>query len=198
MLINNDLLISYGGNIQTFNVNDHIFLAEQTPKYYFQIISGFVKLNHTDEDGKELIQSLLTDGDSVCELLMFLDQKYPVNAVAMSECTVIRVEKIEFLKLLKENPETSVDVWKYISQTLYRKFIMMQNIASPSAEKRITGTLEYFKSFSDQKSQYAFEVKLTRQQFACITGLRTETVIRYMKRLEAKNIVKIEKGKVYY
>jgi CRP-like cAMP-binding protein len=198
MLINNDLLFSYGGNTNVFNTNENIFLAEQKPKYYHQIISGDVKLNHNDEDGRELIQSLLTNGESVCELLLFIDENYPVNAVAMSKCTVITVEKEEFFKMLKEHPETSVDVWKYISKTLYQKFIMMQNIASPSAEKRIRGTLEYFKSFSDNKSQYGFEVQLTRQQFGCITGLRTETVIRYIKKLEAENVVIIKNGKVFY
>lgn len=34
--------------------------------------------------------------------------------------------------------------------------------------------------------------KLTRQQFASITGLRTETVIRTLKKLEKEGFVKIE------
>jgi CRP-like cAMP-binding protein len=198
MLINTELLFSFGGNIHTFNTNETIFLVEETPKYYYQIVSGDVKLNHTDEDGRELIQSLLTDGESVCELLLFVDEKYPVNAVAMSECTIIKVAKEDFIRMLKEHRPVSEDVQKYISKTLYQKFIMMRNISSPSAEKRIMGTLQYFKSFSNDKTKYSYEVKLTRQQFACITGLRTETVIRYMKKLESEKVVRIERGKVFY
>jgi len=198
MLVDTDLLLSFGGTSHNFNTNDTIFFENETPKYYYQIISGNVKLNYTDEDGRELIQSLLTDGESVCELLLFVDEKYPMNAVAISECTVIRLAKEEFLKMLKDHPKASSNVQKYISKTLYQKFIMMQNISSPSAEKRIRGTLQYFKSFSDNKAAYTYEVKLTRKQFACITSLRTETVIRYLKKLEKEEIVKIEKGKVFY
>lgn len=198
MLIDTALLFKYGGTIHNFDMTDMIFRAEETPKYYYQIISGDVKLNYTDDEGRELIQSLLTNGESVCELLLFVDEKYPVNAIAMSDCQVVKVLKSKFLDMLEEHPQVSADVRQYISKTLYQKFIMMQNIASPSAEKRITGTLKYFKSFIEDKSPYSLEIKLTRQQFASITGLRVETVIRYMKKLESNGLVKIENGKVYF
>ncbi|SHF46661.1 Crp/Fnr family transcriptional regulator, partial [Chryseobacterium takakiae] len=93
MLINHDLLNSYGGEIITFKTNDYIFQEQQIPKCYYQIISGHIKLNHLSEDGKELIQGIHSTGESVCELLLFIDEKYPVNAVAMSECTVMKVSK---------------------------------------------------------------------------------------------------------
>lgn len=198
MLIDKELLTSYGGETVIFNSEDFIFEAHQTPKYYHQIISGDVKLNHLDEDGKELIQSIHTTGDSVCELLLFIDEKYPVNAVAMSECTVMKLKKTDFLKILEDHRDVSEDVHKYISYRLYEKFIMMQNIAATSAETRIKGILKYFKSYIKDKSPYSYEVKLTRQQLASISGLRVETVIRNLKKLEKQKIVKIENGKVYH
>ena len=100
--------------------------------------------------------------------------------------------------MLDEHPRAAIDVRTYISKTLYQKFIMMQNIASTSAEERIKGTLKYFKSFFPDKTPFSYEVKLTRQQFASITGLRTETVIRTLKKLEKEGFVKIEDRKVYF
>lgn len=198
MLIDVDLLLAHGGKIHTYGCDDYIFEIEETPKCYYQIVSGDVKLNYTNEDGKELIQSLLTTGESVCELLLFVDEKYPVNAVTMCDCTIIKVPKAEFLQMLDQYPLAAVDVRQYISKTLYQKFIMMQNIASTSAEQRIKGTLKYFKSFFQDKTPFSYEVKLTRQQFASITGLRTETVIRNLKKLDKEGFVKIENRKVYF
>ncbi|SHF34888.1 Crp/Fnr family transcriptional regulator, partial [Chryseobacterium takakiae] len=133
-----------------------------------------------------------------CELLLFIDEKYPVNAVAMSECTVMKVSKSDFTRMLEDHRDVSEDIHKYISYRLYEKFIMMQNLAAHSAETSIIGILQYFKNFSTDKSLYSYEIKLTRQQLASLSGLRVETVIRRLKKLEKDKLIKIQNGKVYY
>ncbi|WP_426473774.1 Crp/Fnr family transcriptional regulator [Chryseobacterium balustinum] len=198
MLVDTHLLKSYGGITETFSSSDIIFEEGETPKYYFQIISGSVKLNHLDEDAKELIQSILHKGQSVCELLLFIDESYPVNAVAISECTIIKIPKPKFLLLLDEHHQSATDVRKFISERLYHKFIMMQNNASKHSHVRIKGILIYFKSFSDDQTPYSYEVPLTRQQLASITGLRIETVIRAVKKMESEKFLKIENRKIYF
>jgi len=66
MLIETDLLLSYGAEEQSFSPLDVIFDEGSTPKYYYQIVIGKIKLNHYDEAGKELILAILTSGFSVC------------------------------------------------------------------------------------------------------------------------------------
>ena len=200
MLIDTKLLSSYGGTTDFFNPKDIIFEEGNTPKYYHQIISGNVKLNHTDEDAKELIQSILKTGQSVCELLLFIDEKYPVNAVAISECTIMKVPKHNFLEMLNEHHDVCAEVRRFISERLYHKFIMMQNNSSHHADVRIKGILTYFKNESDNNDKilYSYEVPLTRQQLACTTGLRVETVIRSIKKMQSEKKVKIIKGKIFF
>lgn len=197
MLINNELLSSYGGITEAYNLNDIIFEEGQSPKFYHQIISGTVKLNHMDEDAKELIQSILTTGDSVCELLLFIDEKYPVNAIALSSCVIIKLPKADFLEMLDSNRVASLAVRKFVSQRLYQKFIMMQTNASPNAGIRIKGMLNYFKSLSSNQALYSYEFPLTRQQLASITGLRVETTIRFVKKMENENLLKIINRKIF-
>jgi CRP-like cAMP-binding protein len=198
MLVNIDLLTLYGGVIETFSPSEIIFSEGEIPKHYYQIITGSVKLNHMDEDGKELIQSILYNGQSVCELLLFIKEQYPVNAFTISDCTIIKVSKSNFLLLLDENPQSSIDVRSFIAERLYHKFIMMQNNASLHSHMRIKGILTYFKSFSNDQSPYSYKVELTRQQLASITGLRIETVIRSIKKMESENILKIQNRKIYF
>jgi CRP-like cAMP-binding protein len=197
MLVNTELLSSYGGITETYYPKDIIFEEGQTPKYYHQIISGTVKLNHMDEDAKELIQSILTIGDSVCELLLFIEEKYPVNAIAISECEIMKLPKADFLEMLDDNRQASLEVRRFVSQRLYQKFIMMQNNASPYAEIRIKGMLNYFKSLSSNQTLYSYEFPLSRQQLASITGLRVETTIRCVKKMESEKLLKIINRKIF-
>lgn len=197
-MIAKEILLSYGAEYEKFKRGDIIFNEGETPKCYYQIVEGRIKLNHYNEAGKELILAILQPGLSVCELLLFIDKKYPVNAVVFEESVVLKLSKSQFIKMLDDHPKLSRDVNKFLSERLYYKFVMLENNASLQADVRIRGVLDYHKSFSPDKSSYSYEVPLTRQQLASITGLRVETVIRTIKNLEKQEVLKIINRNIYY
>jgi len=198
MIIDQNLLQLYGAETTQFKAHDTIFQEGDTPKRYYQITEGRVKLNHYDEDGKEIIQSILFSGQSVCELLLFITEKYPVNAITLTPCEIITIAKDNFFKLLADHPNVSLDINKFISERLYQKFVMMQHNLSLRPEVRLLGILDYFKSYSINKEKYSFEVYLTRKQMAAITGLRIETVIRTIKKMESDHVLKLINSKIFY
>ncbi|WP_423775412.1 helix-turn-helix domain-containing protein [Chryseobacterium joostei] len=58
--------------------------------------------------------------------------------------------------------------------------------------------LDYFKELSNAKEQYGYRVPFTRQQIANLTGLRVETVIRLIKKMERQKIVKLKQHQIFY
>lgn len=198
MIIDQNLLQLYGAETSQFKAHETLFQEGDTPKLYYQITEGRVKLNHYDEDGKEIIQSILFSGQSVCELLLFITEKYPVNAITLTPCEIITIPKDNFFKLLTDHPNVSLDINKFISERLYQKFVMMQHNLSLRPEVRLLGILDYFKSYSNNKEKYSFEVYLTRKQMAAITGLRIETVIRTIKKMESGHVLKLINSKIFY
>ncbi|MFC3160430.1 cAMP-binding domain of CRP or a regulatory subunit of cAMP-dependent protein kinases [Chryseobacterium arachidis] len=197
MLIPEQLLLSYGAETETLEPSHIIFNEGENPKYYYQIIEGRIKLNHYNDEGKELILAILDKGLSVCELLLFIDKTYPVNAVTFETCTILKLPKSHFTKLLDENPAISRDINKFLSERLYYKYIMLENNSSLRPETRITGMLDYHKSFYEDQTKFSYEVPLTRQQIAALTALRVETVVRTVKKLEKENYLKIINRKIY-
>ncbi|WP_051349314.1 Crp/Fnr family transcriptional regulator [Chryseobacterium gregarium] len=197
MLISEELLQSYGAETEQLQPSDVIFNEGDTPRHYYQIKEGRIKLNHYDADGKELILAVLHAGLSVCELMLFIDKTYPVNAVVMSPTEIIKLPARNFTRLLDEHPGISRDINRFLSKRLYFKFIMLRNNTSRRPEVRIKGALEYHKSFAQNPARFSFEVPFTRQQLASITGLRVETVVRTVKKLEQENYLKIIDRKIY-
>lgn len=197
MLISEELLFSYGAETENVSSTDVIFNEGDTPRFYYQVQKGRVKLNHFDIDGKELILAVLQPGLSVCELMLFIDKTYPVNAVALESATIIKLPSRDFTRLLDENPEISRKINCFLSERLYYKYIMLQNNTSLRPEIRIKGALDYHKSFSKNPEKFAFEVPFTRQQLGSMTGLRIETVVRTVKKLEQENYLRIVNRKIY-
>ncbi|UZT99219.1 Crp/Fnr family transcriptional regulator [Chryseobacterium fluminis] len=197
MLISQELLLSYGADTETYDKAFTIFNEGDTPKYYYQIIEGRIKLNHYTDDGKELILAILDNGFSVCELLLFIDKKYPVNAITFEKCTILKLPKSNFVKLLDDHPQISKDINRFLSERLYYKYIMLENNSSLRPDTRIKGMLTYHKSFTEDQSKFSYQVPLTRQQIASLTALRVETVVRSVKKLEKENFLKIIDRKIF-
>lgn len=198
MVIDENILHSAGAKIRDYKPSENIFKEGDSPVYYYQIITGEVKLNNYNEEGKEFIQNILSEGQSCGEAILFMDHPYPMNAEAITECSILRLHKSIFFSLLSKSSKLCMEVSSFLSQRLYYKFIMMQNISSQNPSIRLKGLMDYLKSFHNDERPYSFMVPLTRQQMANLTGLCVETAIRTIKHMEKDKIVKIENRKILY
>ncbi|MDC8100300.1 Crp/Fnr family transcriptional regulator [Chryseobacterium rhizosphaerae] len=197
-MITEDLLISFGAETINYKAGDLIFREEEYPIYYYQIEKGKIKLNNYTEDGKEFIQNIFSDGHSFGESLLFVDRPYPMNALAMENSFIFRISRESFLNLIKSNPEISLNVYQCLAERMYYKYIMLYNLSFQNPVSKLKLLLDYLKSYHDDKAAYSFQIPLTRQQLASLTGLCVETVIRTIKQMEKDNILKIEQRKIYY
>ncbi|WP_343658401.1 Crp/Fnr family transcriptional regulator [Chryseobacterium sp.] len=198
MVIDENILISAGAETRHYTPSEMIFREGDTPNYYYQIIQGEIKLNNYNEEGKEFIQNILSDGESCGESILFIKKPYPMNAEAITESIVLRLHKSIFFNLLNQNPGLFLEVSSFLSERLYYKFIMMQNLSSQNPSIRLTGLMDYLKSFQKDARPYSFLIPLTRQQMASLTGLCVETAIRTIKHMERDKILRIENRKILY
>lgn len=198
MVIEESILYSAGASLENYDIADVIFSVGNTPKYYYQICEGEVKLNNYSENGKETIQYILESGASIAESLLFVDKPYPINAVAITSCKVFKLLKSSFFQLLEKHPEISLAMNRNIARGMYFKFVMNQHNSSKDPVVKLKTLMDYMKSFQEEKEPFSFQIPLTRQQMAGLTGLRVETTIRTLKIMEKDNMVKIHNRKILY
>ncbi|UZT99208.1 Crp/Fnr family transcriptional regulator [Chryseobacterium fluminis] len=198
MYLQEELLYSLGAAEQNYNPGDYIFREGGSPQFYFQIISGNVKLNNYHRDGKEFIQGILTSYDPIGEYMLHSDKMYPMNAVALTRCSVIRVCRKSLLSYLDQSPAFYMDLCKSLSKDLYRKFVLMQKISCHSAVERLKEVLHLMKQEQENTAPFTYEVPITRQQLASLTGLCLETTIRTIKKMEREKIVQIRNRKILF
>lgn len=192
------LLEKYGGTIKTYKNGEVIFEENKQPTHYYQIISGEVKMNNYNDEGKEFIQGIFYKNQCFGEPPLFIDQGYPANAVAVIDSELIVITKDKFLELLKSNSDISLKIIKNLSQRLYYKSVMAAEISSQDPEHRVLRLIDYsIEQLNFKKEEAGFLINFTRQQIGDLTGLRVETVIRAIKSLEKKGDLKIINRKVY-
>ncbi|SUX44186.1 Crp/Fnr family transcriptional regulator [Chryseobacterium indoltheticum] len=197
MVIQEDLLITFGADIIQLQKSQLLFEENNSPTYYFQIKTGKIKLTNFQTENREFIQSIHGDGDSIGEIFLFSKYKYPVNAVLMEDCTIFRLEHSQLLKLLASDFEIQMKFLHYLAERSYHSCIFLNSLTSEDATHQLLTVLNHLKG-SQNKERYSYKIPYTRKELAFLTGLRIETVIRTFKKMENESLIKIVKGRVYY
>ncbi len=195
-MIPDALFQRYGARVVELARGETVFDQGTTANSFYQVRAGKVKMVSYNEQGREFVQGLFTEGQSFGEPPFFNDMPYPAAAVAVDASTVWKCGRDGFLRLLAEHPDIHLALTKVLSGRLMYKSMMLAEIAVEEAEHRLGTLIEYFRKSEGMAASY--RVPFTRQQLADMTGLRVETVVRSIKAMEHKGVLAIEDGKIVW
>jgi len=196
MQIDDDILIAYGGVAKKLKKGMVIFWEGDYPLYFYQIIAGGVTVFSSNEEGKDLIQGIFGPGQSFGEPPLLLGRPYPSTAKTNADTVVIRISKEKLLHMLYDFPEVSQQLLLTFADRIYKKAQSAQVWVAQSPEAKITSAFNRMKNEQDKHAEVL--IPYTRQQLADFTGLRVETIIRTLTRMNREGKVKIINRKVYY
>lgn len=197
--IDPQIVSEYGGHIKTYNKGDLIFSEGEDPRFFYQILNGSVRMFNAHNDGKEFTQGVFTEGCSFGEPPLFIEKGYPASAEALQVSVIQKISKENLFRLLATcDFMISYKLIRVISQRTYNKAVTVRELANKNPGSRILGFLESTLCVKKSKSSERILVPFTRQEIADFTGLRVETVIRTLKKMETEGLVEIKDRKLYY
>lgn len=186
-------LLAHGFKVQQYQKGESIYHPEAVPRAVYFIKSGKVKMVTVNSDGHEFIQGIFKAGDYFGEPALILSKPYLAYTIAMQDAEIIPVYRDDFFGFLKEHTDFAMKLIQNLSERLFYKSMMLEELANEQAEHRIRTLLNYL--FKDIASKE--ELKVTRQQLADMAGLRVETVIRTIKKLAGDAEFRLVRGKLY-
>lgn len=198
MIIPEEILFEYGAILQDYEQDEFIFKEGSLSQCYYQIRAGVVKLNNFFEDGKEFVHGFPFEGHCFGETYLLTDKPYAVNAIAVTACSVLKLDKKAYLKLIDLQPQLFFKVSRYSAERLHFRYVISSFLAILDPQIRIQKLLDHLKGYFGYNDKYSFLVPFTRYQLASLTGMRVETLIRTVKKMEKLNILKIDNTKIYY
>ena len=198
MLVDPQILVAAGGVFRKYSKGQVVFHEGDAPAYYYQIISGEVTMLNIRDSGTDFIQGMFREGQAFGSPALMLNEPYPASAVANKDAVLVRLAREAFLKVLEVHPDVLLSFSRMLCRLLYHKAFIGKGIASQGPEERIGTLLEILKKESGHALEEKNRLNLSRQQIADMIGLRVETVIRAMKKLEENGVIAIDHGKVYY
>jgi len=204
LMIDPLVLQSYGAREISLQKDEILFREGEEALNYFQVRSGAIKMITNSPDGQEFIQGVFKSNDSFGEPALLCSFPYPSHAIALEPSVIIKLSKEKFLTLLRENFEIHLHLDQVLCQRLRYKSMVLSELSFYDPEHRIMSLLKYLKDEARQtrrgdgmvRSDHVYEVPFTRQQLADMSGLRVETVIRTVKRMEEDGKLKLVGRKI--
>jgi CRP/FNR family transcriptional regulator, cyclic AMP receptor protein len=185
-------LIDKGLKLKSYSKDSVIYEPGMQPHYVYFITSGEVRMVTVSDEGKEFIQGVFKTGQYFGEPALLVNRPYLAFTIANKDSKIIAVNKEDFFELIKNEPDFSMELIRTLSNRLFYKSMMLEELASEKADHRLLTIINYL--LNDIAA--GENLKVTRQELADMTGLRVETVIRSTKILAGKGLIKTIKGKI--
>lgn len=176
----------------TYKKGEVIYYPGQHPKYVYFIRSGEVRMVTVNDDNKEFIQGVFKAKQYFGEPALLLQRPYLAFTIASKDTELILVDEPQFLKILEENRDFSMELIKNLSSRLFYKSMMLEELGNEQAEHRLLTLITYL----SKEMEKGMSLNVTRQALADRSGLRVETVIRTIKKLADAGKIKLIKGKI--
>lgn len=181
--------------IKKHEKNSLIINEGSTSLYFYYLLEGELSVYNLTPEGKEFLQHKVKENNFFGEPAVLLEKPFPGTVEVTSEfAKILRIKRENFLQYLKNNPDWSLEFTKSIAEKSIIKSNSLKNIVFLNPEDRIIKQLNDYKEGKDEK----IIIELTRKELSNMTGLRIETIIRTIKKMEKEGKLQIINGKVFY
>jgi CRP/FNR family cyclic AMP-dependent transcriptional regulator len=171
-----------GKTILEYGPNRNIFKQGEPAESLFYLRSGKVKLVVKSEQGKEAIVSVLGPGDFFGEGCLAGQPLRVASAVALSDCTLGRIEKPQMVRLLHEQHQVSE---LFISQLLSRNIRYEGDLVDQlfnNSERRLARILLLLAHFGKDSKAETVVPSVNQQHLAQMVGTTRSRVSHFMNK----------------
>lgn len=177
-----------------YHTNDHVFAQGDPADAIFYIREGKVKLTVLSKQGKEAVVAILGNGDFCGEGCLAGQQVRMATAVALSDCSVMRLEKAVVLALLHDEPAFS-DL--FVAHLLSRNIKIEEDLVDQlfnSSEKRLARVLLLLANFGKEGAPQTVVPKISQETLAEIVGTTRSRVNFFMNRFRKLGFIEYNGG----
>ena len=164
-----------------------IIFKQGTPSPYFVCVtSGLAKI-YIEGYGKNLILALIKPVDYIFGPGIYVDNRHYYSASAVEDCQACLVDVNIFKKLIRENADFAEEFIKRVSLQSIFNFDQVISLTQKQMHGRIADVLFYL---SDKiYCQNPFELTISRQDLADLSGMSKESAIRILKEFKEEGIL---------
>ena len=178
-----------GRTVMEYGANRDIFRQGQPADSLFYVRRGKVKLTVVSQQGKEAIVALLSVGEFFGEGCVAGQQLRMATAVAMTDCTLDRIEKSLMTRLLHERHDVSeLFVTHLLSRNIRYEADLVDQLFN-SSEKRLARILLLLAHFGKESRAEPVLPRISQDDLAQMVGTTRSRVSHFMNKFRGLGFI---------
>jgi CRP/FNR family transcriptional regulator/CRP/FNR family cyclic AMP-dependent transcriptional regulator len=171
-----------------------IFFENEEGDFFFMILEGRIKVTILGDDGREVILSMLGQGDFFGEMALLDNEPRSATAIAVEESELLSLHRNDFQAVLSDNRSIMGALIRILTARLRRANHQISTLALLDVYGRVARVIvdmarEEGKRLKD--GRIAFR-RATHQEIANRIGTTRETVTRMLKDLERQGLIQMQ------
>jgi CRP/FNR family cyclic AMP-dependent transcriptional regulator len=183
---------------QKYHKDNIILIEEEVGSTMFIILSGRVKISRISDDGREVILSILSEGDFFGEMSLLDGHTRSASVTAIEESELLVIRREEFLQILRDFPQIAINLLKELAQRIRKSDEHIKSLSLQDATGRVATTLLRIAEDSGvfRRGQVEIAELPLQQDLANMAGTSRETISRVIKSLTEEGLLKKSSGKI--
>lgn len=187
-----DRLASYA-HTKTIPAGTTIFLKGDPGTSLFAVCAGTVKISNQSLDGKGAVFNLINAGEIFGEIALLDGQPRTAEALALSACELMVIDRRDFIPLVKSQPEIALRLIEVLCARLRRTSEQVEDVIFLDLPARLAKTLLWLAQRSKASSQ-GRKVQITQREIGQIIGMSRESTNKQLREWEERKWVRLERG----
>jgi CRP/FNR family cyclic AMP-dependent transcriptional regulator len=171
-----------------------VILFEDDPGDALYIVSaGQVKVVLIGEDGREVILSVLGDGDFFGEMALIDDEPRSAHVIAMKDSQLLVLRRVDFQAQLEAHPKIGLKLLRVLVQRLRRADEKIGGLVLLDVNGRVARLLL---DLAAEGGGPRITRRLTHHTIAQMIGSSRETVSRAMRELVDRGLIEVTRREI--
>ena len=181
-------------SINKYKKKQIIYTEGNHPLQLYYVLKGKVKTFKSNDDGKELVTDLYSEGDFLGHISLLQGGLYKETAEAIDESELALIPKKEFEELLMNSREVAQKFISMLAKNIADKEHHLLSIAYNSLRKKVADALVSLKNKYQVNGEEKFKIDISRENLATIAGTATESLIRTLSDFKGEKLIDIKDG----
>ena len=173
---------------RTYPRNSVILFEDDPGDALYVVKQGQVKVVLIGEDGREVILSVLGEGQFFGEMALLDDEPRSAHVIAMEDSTLVVLRREEFQGILAQSPALALALLRELTRRLRRADEKVGSLVLLDVNGRVARLLL---DMAEEAGGDRITKRLTHHTIAQMIGSSRETVSRTMRELSEKGFIDV-------
>jgi CRP/FNR family transcriptional regulator, cyclic AMP receptor protein len=159
------------------------------------VLAGTVRVSVASTEGKDIVLNMFHGGDVFGEIALLDGRPRTADAVAMTDCELVIIERRDFIPFLRDQPDVMLKFIEILCSRLRRTSEQVQEVTFLNLPTRLARALLELTGASEAGAGQG-RLAITQRELSQLIGRSRESTNKQLRAWEKRGWIALERGAV--